>query len=69
MVMTVASSSSGLPGAGHLGGQLQAGQDAVAGGGVVGEDDVAGLLAAEAESRRRACPRARSGRPPRFRAA
>ena len=37
----------GRPGVGHLGQEVQGGQDPVAGRGVVGHDDVAALLAAE----------------------
>ena len=42
-----AAGSQRAPGACHLGDQVQAGEDAVAGRGEVGHDDVPGLLAAE----------------------
>ena len=53
-----------LAGRGHPLQHVQRGQDAVAGGGVVAHDHVAGLLAAEGEAARPASPRARSGRRP-----
>ena len=59
-----ARSASALAGLGHAGHQAQRGQQAVAGGGVRGQHDVPGLLAAEARTRRRAAPPARSGRRP-----
>ena len=48
--MTDASSASDLAGARHLGHEVQAGEDAVAGRRVLAHDDVAGLLAAEREA-------------------
>ncbi len=54
----------GLSGARHLGHQVQAGEQAVAGGGEVGHDHVSGLLAAQRQRRGRSSPRAHSGRRP-----
>ena len=54
-----------LPGGGRE--QVQGGEHAVAGGGVVEHDDVPGLLAADDEAARPASPPARNGRRPRSR--
>ena len=58
------SSLAGLPCLDQRGEHLQPGDQPVAGGRMVGQDDVPGLLAADVAAARRASPRARSGRRP-----